>query len=241
MFSKLKINSLTNQKFRSYLTYAVGEIILIVIGISIAVFINGLVEDQKQSRLLSTILVNIKNDMELDLKDLQSYYDIYESQENLYEFVLDSLDNGRSIEECRKCINLITSSSPFTIRTRGFRQLANYKEFKMNSSDSLIFRISNFYSSYERQVDMVNGLLLDNMNDNLNYLKINYPYFKDMFSSKFDKTKLSFFNDNSEFKNRVALGEILSFANHLQLLKSFDEEAKSLLSDIDYRLENTSD
>jgi hypothetical protein len=241
MFSKLKMNSLVNQKFRRYLIYAIGEIVLIVIGISIAVIINNRVEEQKQKNLLNSILVNIKNDMELDLNDLKSYYDIYESQEELYKFVLDSLDNGRSIEDCRPCINLITSSSPFNIRTRGFQQLVNYKEFKLNSSDSLVFRISNFYASYEKQVDMVNGLLLDNMNDNLNYLKINYPYFKDMFSNKFDKTKMSFFNDNSEFKNRVALGEILSFANHLQLLKSLDEDAKQILSDIDYRLEKVSD
>lgn len=241
MFSKQKLKLLNSSKMKKYLLYALGEIVLIVIGISIAVFINGLVEEQKQKNLLNSILVNIKNDMELDLNDLKSYYDIYESQEDLYKFVLDSLDNGRSIEECRPCINLITSSSPFNLRTRGYQQLVNYKEFKLNSSDSLVFRISNFYASYEKQVDMVNGLLLDNMNDNLNYLKINYPYFKDMFSNTFDKSKLSFFNENSEFKNRVALGEILSFANHLQLLKSFDEEAKQILSDVNQRLEKVSE
>jgi len=241
MFSKQKLKLLNSSKMKKYLLYALGEIVLIVIGISIAVFINGLVEEQKQKNLLNSILVNIKNDMELDLNDLKSYYDIYESQEDLYKFVLDSLDNGRSIEECRPCINLITSSSPFNLRTRGYQQLVNYKEFKLNSSDSLVFRISNFYASYEKQVDMVNGLLLDNMNDNLNYLKINYSYFKDMFSNTFDKSKLSFFNENSEFKNRVALGEILSFANHLQLLKSFDEEAKQILSDVNQRLEKVSE
>lgn len=241
MFSKLKINFLQNNKINSYFKYAIGEIILIVIGISIAVLINGFIENQKQKKLLDNIFVNVKSDLELDMKDLKSYFDIYDQQEKYYDFVLDSLDQTKTIEDCSRCYSIITSSSPFNNRTKGYLQLTNYKEFNLDTSDSLVFLTSNFYATYTKEIEVVNQLLLDNMNDNLNYLKLNYPYFKDVFSMDFDTTKLSFFNNNMEFKNRVALGEVLSYANHVPLLKSYKTNAEKLILDIENRLDDDSD
>ena len=232
MFSKLKIDSLKNKKIKSYLSYAIGEVVLIVIGISIAVFINGKVENNKQDRILNTILLNISNDLKADIEEVDIVLKNYEDQEKLFNYVLDSIEAGKSIKNCIYCPQVLTNAIPFSLRKRGYLQLSNFKADNLNTTDSLIFDLSNFYNSYSKLTDVVNKLLLDDTHENLNYLKINYPYFKYLFTDKNIKGRMDFFENNTEFVNRVALREILNYANHVSLLESYKKDAIELLDDI---------
>ncbi len=49
-------------KFKNYISYAIGEIILVVIGILIAVGINNWNENRKEAKLLKSYLQTYKND-----------------------------------------------------------------------------------------------------------------------------------------------------------------------------------
>ncbi len=236
MFSKQKIKFLKSNNLKKYLFYALGEIVLIVIGISIAVFINNKVEKHKQQEVLNTILINISNDLKTDLNEIDIVLKSYKDQEALFDFVLDSLDSSRSLKDCIYCPQVLTNATPFSLRTRGYQQLANYKEDKIDNTDSLIFDLSNFYNSYSKLTEVVNKMLLDDTNDNLNYLKINYPQFKDWFTFRGIEDKMEFFKNNTEFVNRVALREVLNYENHVPLLESFKKDAQSLLEDIETQL-----
>ena len=103
MFSKQKMNLLKNKQVKSYISYAIGEVLLIVIGISIAVFINDYVQKQNQTELLQVILSNITNDLETDLQEVDILLNNYERSEPMFSFVLDSLDAGRSMKDCIYC------------------------------------------------------------------------------------------------------------------------------------------
>ena len=77
-FRKIRQNLLSEGKTGKYLKYAVGEIILVVIGILIALSINNWNEERKQNRnlreLYSNLLLDIKADSvsySLNLKELK--------------------------------------------------------------------------------------------------------------------------------------------------------------------------
>ena len=57
---------LTENKFSNYLIYAIGEIILVVIGILIAVQINNLNEEYKEKKVKNDFLINLKEEIILD-------------------------------------------------------------------------------------------------------------------------------------------------------------------------------
>lgn len=65
-FRKTRQRMLTENKFSKYLLYAIGEIILVVIGILIALQINNWNEDKKSRQQELTILENILHDLEKD-------------------------------------------------------------------------------------------------------------------------------------------------------------------------------
>jgi hypothetical protein len=73
-FRKIRQNSLSEGKTGKYLKYAIGEIILVVIGILIALQLNNLNENKKnnvfEKEILSQIQENLKND-KLVLKQIE--------------------------------------------------------------------------------------------------------------------------------------------------------------------------
>jgi hypothetical protein len=70
-FRKIRQNLLSENKFSKYLIYAIGEILLVIIGILIAVSINGWNEDRKLKKAEQSILKDLKQEMTINLKALE--------------------------------------------------------------------------------------------------------------------------------------------------------------------------
>ena len=66
-FQKIRYNSMETGKTSRYLKYAIGEIVLVVIGILIALQINDWNEVRKLRMLETDILLEVKTSMERDL------------------------------------------------------------------------------------------------------------------------------------------------------------------------------
>lgn len=75
-FRSFRKRLLTENKFNKYLLYAVGEIILVVIGILIALQINNLNEQRKQNVLEQDYLVALKKEYENNLVEVMRVIDL---------------------------------------------------------------------------------------------------------------------------------------------------------------------
>ncbi|MFX0556662.1 DUF6090 family protein [Maribacter sp. CXY002] len=71
-FRNIRLKSLTQNKFGKYLTYAIGEIVLVVIGILIALQINNWNENRINSAKETTVLANIHKEFKQNKKQLDS-------------------------------------------------------------------------------------------------------------------------------------------------------------------------
>ena len=77
-FRKIRIRLLTESSFGKYLVYAIGEIILVVIGIFIAIQLNAWNEERIAKRELNGILENLEGEFERTrtlLANIASEYD----------------------------------------------------------------------------------------------------------------------------------------------------------------------
>ena len=71
-FRKIRQNLLTENKFSKYLIYAIGEILLVVIGILIALQINNWNEEKKGKEELNQYLSSLKENIKEDIQVLDS-------------------------------------------------------------------------------------------------------------------------------------------------------------------------
>ncbi|MFK7781960.1 DUF6090 family protein [Psychroserpens sp.] len=70
-FRKIRQKMLTENKFSKYLLYAIGEIILVVIGILIALQINNWNQSKQEQNSLSEYLTSISQNIKVDIENLE--------------------------------------------------------------------------------------------------------------------------------------------------------------------------
>lgn len=70
-FRKIRQNLILENQTGKYLKYAIGEIVLVVIGILIALQINNWNEERKNRNYENQLLVQLQNDLKLNIKDLK--------------------------------------------------------------------------------------------------------------------------------------------------------------------------
>ena len=79
-FRNIRQKMLTDNKFSKYLLYAIGEIILVVIGILIALQINNSNESRKLRKQELHYLENLKTDLKLNIAELNKYIKVRNSR-----------------------------------------------------------------------------------------------------------------------------------------------------------------
>ena len=74
-FRRIRKNLADENRILKYSRYAIGEIVLVVIGILIALQINNWNEDQKSRKKELTYLENIRADLMMNIDELNSFID----------------------------------------------------------------------------------------------------------------------------------------------------------------------
>ena len=95
-FRKIRQRLLSENKFSKYLLYAIGEIMLVVIGILIALQINNSNEARKERTIEINYLKNLKADLLLELENNEGF--------SIYRF-----------EKAKSCTVLLNTTIPKTI------------------------------------------------------------------------------------------------------------------------------
>ena len=151
LFRKIRQNLLTENKFGKYLLYAIGEIILVVIGILIAVSINN----WKQSIDLNKVEQNLYSDL---IQELQT--DLFEIQGNLHynnkylirynrasEIIIN--DTQRQFTDTLAIIVFeLTNFSDFKNEESAYNKLAASGKLEIITNKEILTRMQNLGNLY---------------------------------------------------------------------------------------------
>ena len=91
-FRKIRQKLLTENKFSKYLIYAIGEIILVVIGILIALQINDWNENRKNNEINRTYYLQLLKDLEKDKIELTEMISMIDSFSLRYQTYIETFD-----------------------------------------------------------------------------------------------------------------------------------------------------
>jgi len=233
-------------KFRKYMLYAIGEIILIVLGILIALYLSNLNELKKISntelKILNEILTNLDN-----TRDMYEY--VLETEKRYLQYnnmILNYLDNKKpysdSLDIAFGTYFWIISSNPIT---------SGYEYLKSNGlgiikNDTLREKISFMFESDVKIIKADNETWSNNLQ-----LIISYPYQVDHFRKYFPPDlKLgddeyakpidyNFLLEDEKFKNINAeiisnrRWNIFSLQNIISRISSLTSEIKTEIERLD--------
>ena len=119
-FRQIRQRLLTHNKFSKYLLYAIGEILLVVIGILIALQIDNANEYRKERGQERELLLQLKSEYRSNLEQLESKMDLRNKMISASYKLLDYIDhpNERNIDSTLKYLG-------FTILTPTFDPIVN--------------------------------------------------------------------------------------------------------------------
>ena len=91
-FRQIRRRLIINGKLKSYSAYAVGEILLVMIGILLAIQVNNWNEARKERELEKSYLTNLKKDLLRDKKDLTDIVEKRKKKVEAFNMLLDQVD-----------------------------------------------------------------------------------------------------------------------------------------------------
>lgn len=237
MFRVIKQNLLNQGRVGRYLSYATGEVILIVAGILLAVSINTWNEERRERKVVNGILSVLADDMEQDRKEVDRILKYYNRKKSTFIKVSYDSIAQRDIPGCDSCFNLIASRQLFSVNTRGLHQLNEYYNYTFGNrdQDSIIFDIVNFYTTLMAEVENFNHLIDDDVVGNLTYWRGEYDWFARFLQGKLDTEDWKYFG-SQDYRNRVSFHHVLIYDNYVPILESFQRNSDKILKELDERL-----
>lgn len=162
-FRQIRQQFLTENKFSKYILYAVGEILLVVIGILIALQIDNWNEDRKSKILEVKILKRLRQDLVTDTLYLNDRLKRTLNQgTKQYEFVHEIYNTQKSEEEFRKVLSLQNwDSDDLVMQISTYEELKSSGQINIIENEGLKIQMIDLYREYEvatKHFEEINGL-----------------------------------------------------------------------------------
>lgn len=230
-FRKIRQKLLTENRFSKYLIYAIGEIVLVVIGILIALQINNWNELNKEHATGLEYLKRIHSDLkkdttylmikELDAKEIQQSFELY----------IQSINKKYSSTD--EFVELTSSvywdSENLILEDKTYNEITNAGKFSFIKNDTLRDQIMDYYRRYYAIDEHISEMNQTGINMFLSpYKKIikYYPVFESLFSEEAmrNNSDWKFINDPSSqaFKDLESVA-LFYFYKHTVFEKYYTE------------------
>ena len=246
-FRKIRKQLADDNKPLKYMRYAIGEIVLVVIGILIAIQVNNLNEAKKSKILEINFLNRLRQDLVADTLYLNDRLQrTIKQQAKQYEFVHEIYNTQKSEKEFRKVMSLQNwDSDNLIMQTSTYEELINSGQINIVENEELKIQMINLYREYEAAAlhfEEINGLTSREFLPRALRAASKY-YFKNLYDEErlFEGTDWKFINDpTSESFKILEDTQMIYYMKYNYFIFYFENlltKSKTLVNHIDMELE----
>jgi hypothetical protein len=218
-FRKIRQKLLAENKFSKYLVYAIGEILLVVIGILIALQVNNWNEHIKSINAEKQYYKNIKRQLQEDIIVIKSNIDFNQRYYKQYQYAIQliSTNNQSNLDSLGKIAINLLEYSDFHQETNIYQTLVSSGEIKLLNNQKIIEGLQRLEETY---------IYINRLEDShFDIIKAIYPELQKII--RFKPIKIEKVDKLFEFE----------FQNHFVIVSEImiekDEIYKQALSEID--------
>ena len=240
-FRKIRYDLMRTGKTGKYFKYAIGEIILVVLGILIAIQINNWNTSRNEITKLNSILNIVKVDLVKDTLNISYPINLYEKKNTQILNILENRLSNSSLDTITELnyknhisiSRLLTYYRLFQMQNKGIKLLKSVTSNLDFENDTLITSLIDSHSKFE--------LYFDGNNESMAKLSFQtiedfekHSWFTDWLLNKYNKDMFYYLYDD-EYKRKAGSYSIYS-EQFLSDLKLYDSFAKTYIAVIDKRL-----
>ena len=223
---------LSERKTGKYLKYAIGEIVLVVIGILIALQINNWNEHRKQNETLHGIYQIIKEDIATDIVEIDDFVDDYEkTRKPAFEAVLNGNLTKEDLQKHPEYLSVLDGYKDFAINQRGFELLKNQSNDMRIGNQNLTSKINLFYNKHLIEINIAAIEIMREFVYNLNEHKKS-AWFSSFLLHKETKGVIDFMMNNPLEKNRIT-SYYMAYKIYVKEIQEFKKNGEEIIKQID--------
>ncbi len=217
-----------NKPFK-YMRYAIGEIVLVVIGILIALQVNNWNENRNNKQKVNLLLKKIQKDIELDIETIINGISFYATQDSLITLVLNrkvTKDDYKS-PNSRGLHRILYNMHTFELKNSNYNNLIQNQSIIPIEYDSLIDQLTYQYSDLIKNINYQDGNFIYNRRKFYDYLFLNHDWYSSIEPDHQNEERIDFLLNNTIYLGMVKQYRKIGIYNYL-LIYHIDYLQKAL-------------
>lgn len=199
LFNKIRKQLLIEDKMGRYLKYAIGEIILVMVGILLALQVNTWNNNRELKREELKVLKSLKQEFIVNLKKFDKAYEFHLNRKKAIETMANVNHWELSLDSLRSLNRTVNNNYTFDPFQGIYNSVINSGKIELISNDSLKLKIARFQdliNDYKEEETNTMGFVQQNV----------YPFQLDNYKLNFNlffNVKQSSKEEQMEFKNNL--------------------------------------
>lgn len=233
-FRKIRQQLLTENRFSKYLLYAVGEIMLVVIGILIALQINNWNEDRKEKKLEKVFLQGIISDLSQDTLTLNKVIRTHkirlahllqqDSTIQVNDFLMPLKESLPTVDKMDDIAYFFQSSRAFRPKRSNYKSLISEGKSNLISNRELFNKLQNLYEREYESILFIGQSLWDRTED----MRTDFAF----------EIKYANFGSPIQIRDQKMLADFDSLFDLMCLYTMITQRAKEMATSLLHELDN---
>src|SRR5210317_1630891 len=170
-FRRLRKQLADDKKPLKYMRYAIGEIVLVVIGILIALSINNRNQQQINDAKITNILKEIQQDLVIDVERSKQVFDRFIGDCTIEDSILNNKSTRNDYPSGHKTGHRLGYSYvDFVINTSGYDNLARNIDNVPEKYQPILKDLKNLYVTIKTSIDISNSRITETVKKNIDYI-----------------------------------------------------------------------
>lgn len=238
-FRNIRQNLISEGKTINYLKYAIGEIVLVIIGILIALQINNANELRKTERKVVAILKEVQNDLALDIQKSDELIAYYSNKDSIIRLIqTDKLSYEDYKNDFKRLQPILSSAFHIKIHVNGYNNLMENVDDIPEHLKAIIDPLNEIYIYNKYEIDKFD-LRIDKVTDRMmDYLAANKEWYYQSRTSNITDTMIAYYMSDPFYKNAAEIYKNAGYHNLSRQVKIFRANAVRAYKKINSLIKN---
>jgi len=232
---------LSENKFSKYLFYAIGEIILVVIGILIALQLNNWNQNRQNKQKVDKLLSKIQKDIATDLSEINRVSSFYYLKDSLCQLVLSKKLNTQDYKNPNSGLlyTLVITLENISLKRNSYDNLMSVQDIIPEAYDSIVDKLNILYNDRYRSVELADKAFSNMVLKSVEDLHQNFSWFSSQNINSISDKQIDFLVNSDKYQSMVAMHQNMSVGNLMAASIQYLQDALTVYKDIDQLIENS--
>jgi len=238
LFRKIRQNLLMTNKIGRYFKYAIGEILLVVFGILIALYINNKNQDYQVEKRTTSLMREVAKDLEYFIAMSNNQLEFYSNKQRIFDLIINEklTYEDYSKSSYPNLTNATTWYSGGGKKRVAYNNLISEINSIPDKYKSIVNALSNFYDNKfnEDNIELIKSISIENEKKRVN----NYEWYSSKVPDNQNNEMIDFMLNDFRYKNEAKYYYDL-VSQHIGFILKDKIRAQKILEKIDSLLNNS--